>query len=234
MRRRNSSSSCLSQNCPPSPVPAVKCPFVMPWAATRCFQRGPRHHKGAFHRRHGRRWAVLRQAATRRVPPSHHGVLGAWYSRFRHRPMPAFWPAGNTARGDTQLAGVEGLRQVMAQLAGVALPLEAWERQILPARLPGFDPEDLADLCRSGDLVWSAVGNDGRVADGMPRDPGRVPRNPRVRSFAGAMAASSSRRRTRRAQGQGRGAEPRAARPCASTSREKAPPSTASWRTDAA
>ncbi len=107
--------------------------------------------------------------------------------------------------GDTQLAGVEGLRQVMAQLAGVALPLEAWERQILPARLPGFDPEDLADLCRSGDLVWSAVGNDGRVADGMPRDPAGCHAIRGSASFAGAMAASSSRRRTRRAQVRARG-----------------------------
>jgi ATP-dependent Lhr-like helicase len=84
---------------------------------------------------------------------------------------------------DTQLTGVEGLRQVMAQLAGIALPLETWERQVLPARLPGFGAEDLAGLCLSGELVWSGVGSDARVPDGMVRDPGKMPRNPRIRFF---------------------------------------------------
>ena len=75
------------------------------------------------------------------------------------------------------LLGWQGLRQdegdrggsplqgVMEQLRGAALPGIAWERDILPARVPGFQPAALAALCESGEWVWSASGQDPRRAD---------------------------------------------------------------------
>ena len=75
------------------------------------------------------------------------------------------------------LLGWQGLRQdggdrggsplqaIMEQLRGAALPGIAWERDILPARVPGFQPAALAALCESGEWVWSASGQDPRRAD---------------------------------------------------------------------
>jgi ATP-dependent helicase Lhr and Lhr-like helicase len=57
-----------------------------------------------------------------------------------------------------RLAGPEGLRRIMQQLSGAALPGVVWERDILPARLSDYDPTDLDALCQSGELVWVAVG----------------------------------------------------------------------------
>ena len=56
------------------------------------------------------------------------------------------------------------LQTVMEQLRGAALPGIAWERDILPARVPGFQPAALAALCESGEWVWSASGQDPRRA----------------------------------------------------------------------
>ncbi len=51
----------------------------------------------------------------------------------------------------------DGLRLVMEQLRGLALPLRTWEREVLPVRLPNFRPAHLDALVQGGDLVWAAV-----------------------------------------------------------------------------
>jgi len=61
--------------------------------------------------------------------------------------------------------GARPLSAVMEQLRGAALPGMVWERDILPARVPGFQPAALAALCESGEWVWSASGQDPRRAD---------------------------------------------------------------------
>jgi ATP-dependent Lhr-like helicase len=55
-----------------------------------------------------------------------------------------------------RLAGADGLRGVLEQLRGVALPHTVWERDVLPARLIDFDAGALDALCQSGELVWVA------------------------------------------------------------------------------
>ena len=72
------------------------------------------------------------------------------------------WQGLRQDRGDH--AG-SPLQKVMEQLRGAALPGIAWERDILPARVPGFQPAALAALCESGEWVWSASGQDPRRAD---------------------------------------------------------------------
>src|SRR5207253_1290208 len=72
-----------------------------------------------------------------------------------------------------QLAGADGLRQVMEQLRGLALPLRTWEQEVLPARLPGYHAGDLDALVHTGDLVWAAV----------PSTAGYDARRARVRFF---------------------------------------------------
>jgi ATP-dependent helicase Lhr and Lhr-like helicase len=50
--------------------------------------------------------------------------------------------------------GPEALAAVLAQLAGFAAPAAAWEGEILPARVAGYDPAWLDALCLSGRFVW--------------------------------------------------------------------------------
>ncbi|PWU21091.1 MAG: DEAD/DEAH box helicase [Candidatus Rokuibacteriota bacterium] len=55
------------------------------------------------------------------------------------------------------------LREALVPLQGLALPVALWESEILPRRVPGYRPEQLDQLCASGELVWVGAGLD-RVA----------------------------------------------------------------------
>ncbi|MEZ4360520.1 MAG: DEAD/DEAH box helicase [Kofleriaceae bacterium] len=57
------------------------------------------------------------------------------------------------ARG-TQLLGSGGLERVIEQLGGWETAAGAWEREVLPARLCGYDPAWLDQLCLTGQVVW--------------------------------------------------------------------------------
>ena len=65
-------------------------------------------------------------------------------------------------------SGHEGLLSVIDQLAGVSLPLSAWESQVLPARLPDYTESLLDAAMASGEVVWSGHGRLGG-ADGWVR-----------------------------------------------------------------
>ncbi len=57
----------------------------------------------------------------------------------------------------TQLHGREGIREVIGQLQGLELPAQAWERDILPARIALYNPDDLEALCLSGEVAWGRL-----------------------------------------------------------------------------
>jgi len=50
--------------------------------------------------------------------------------------------------------GPEALLGVLRQLEGCAIAAAAWEKEILPARLRGYQPNLLDQLCASGRIVW--------------------------------------------------------------------------------
>jgi ATP-dependent Lhr-like helicase len=56
-----------------------------------------------------------------------------------------------------QLHGRDGVRHVVAQLQGLELPGPAWERDVLPARIAGYDPADLEQLCLAGEVAWGRL-----------------------------------------------------------------------------
>ncbi len=64
----------------------------------------------------------------------------------------------------TQLRGRDGLRLVIGQLQGLELPGPAWEQDILPARIAGYDADDLEALCLAGEVAW------GRLTPALPAD----------------------------------------------------------------
>jgi len=55
------------------------------------------------------------------------------------------------------------LRRIVAQLQGLLLPAEAWERDVLPSRVPGYLPLWLDQLFVAGELHWAA-GLGGKLA----------------------------------------------------------------------
>jgi ATP-dependent Lhr-like helicase len=64
-------------------------------------------------------------------------------------------------------AGIDRLREVLVPLQGLALPIETWERDVLPRRTGAYSQSWLDSLCASGELVWvgaGASGRSGRVA----------------------------------------------------------------------
>jgi len=78
--------------------------------------------------------------------------LPAWQGVDRH-------PAGG--------AGIDRLRDVLVPLQGLALPVEIWERDVLPRRTGAYSQTWLDSLCASGEVVWvgaGPLGRSGRVA----------------------------------------------------------------------
>ncbi|MGC2375327.1 MAG: DEAD/DEAH box helicase, partial [Solirubrobacteraceae bacterium] len=63
--------------------------------------------------------------------------------------------------------GVERLREVLVPLQGLALPVAAWERDVLASRTGSYSPSWLDTLCVSGEVVWVGAGS-------LGRDSGRV------------------------------------------------------------
>src|SRR5262249_2648924 len=112
---------------------------------------------------------------------------------------------------NTQLIGAEGLARVIEQLQGFETAAGAWEREVLPARLHGYDQTWLDQLCLAGQGVWCRLSprrpapqpatepatHDevadgsvaGMVADGEPRtDADAASRSPDLRPDRGRRA----------------------------------------------
>jgi ATP-dependent helicase Lhr and Lhr-like helicase len=78
--------------------------------------------------------------------------------------MPS-WQRIDRYRRGSQLrdgGGVERLREVLVPLQALALPVAAWERDLLPARCGSYSPSWMDALCASGELVWVGAGSLGR------------------------------------------------------------------------
>jgi ATP-dependent Lhr-like helicase len=70
-------------------------------------------------------------------------------------------------QGATHAGGVERLREALVALQGLALPVGAWERDVLARRTGSYSPSWLDALCASGEVVWVGAGT-------LGRDSGRV------------------------------------------------------------
>jgi ATP-dependent Lhr-like helicase len=57
----------------------------------------------------------------------------------------------------TQREGRKGLLAVVEHLQGFELGAGAWEDAVFPARVAGYRPEWLDDLCLSGEVVWGRL-----------------------------------------------------------------------------
>ncbi|HKT17478.1 MAG TPA: hypothetical protein VJR47_05515, partial [Stellaceae bacterium] len=55
---------------------------------------------------------------------------------------------------DSRMEGPDAVEAVLAQLEGFEAAAGAWESEILPARVVGYEPAWLDDLCLSGRVAW--------------------------------------------------------------------------------
>ncbi len=58
---------------------------------------------------------------------------------------------------DARMEGPEAAETIIAQLEGFEAPAGAWETEILPARLAGYEPAWLDDQCLSGRIAWARL-----------------------------------------------------------------------------
>jgi ATP-dependent Lhr-like helicase len=93
-------------------------------------------------------------------------VDGETFARF----LLAWHGLGRYGQSDLSLRGAavaSAVRKSLAQLQGLPLPAESWERDILPARVPGYQPLALDQLCATGQLHWGALPG-GKLAFYLP------------------------------------------------------------------
>ncbi len=57
----------------------------------------------------------------------------------------------------TQLAGLQGLREIIRQCQGLELPAKLWERDIFAKRVRDYDAGMLDRLCLSGEVAWGRL-----------------------------------------------------------------------------
>jgi ATP-dependent Lhr-like helicase len=58
---------------------------------------------------------------------------------------------------NAQVSGPDALAGIIAQLEGFEAPAAAWETELLPARVAGYEISWLDDLCLAGRVVWSRM-----------------------------------------------------------------------------
>ncbi len=70
----------------------------------------------------------------------------------------------------TERHGRSGLVAVIEQLQGFEVPAGGWEDQVLPARIAGYRPDLLDQLCQSGVVAWGRLRARGQSGeDGLDR-----------------------------------------------------------------
>ncbi len=60
--------------------------------------------------------------------------------------------------------GTARLRDVLAPLQGLVLPVDLIERDLLPRRVPRYRPALLDELCAAGEIVWAGAGEGGAAS----------------------------------------------------------------------
>jgi ATP-dependent Lhr-like helicase len=84
-------------------------------------------------------------ALRKQVEPVSAAVFMRWLLRWQH-----------LAAG-TQVFGERGTLEVLHQLQGFEAPANAWEREILSARIANYDPKVLDQLCLTGAVGWGRL-----------------------------------------------------------------------------
>jgi ATP-dependent helicase Lhr and Lhr-like helicase len=95
--------------------------------------------------------AKLRKEVEPAPPSAFAAFLPGWQRADRAAAGGSAGRAGRPARTDA-------VYEVVAQLAGAAVPASALETLVLPGRLPGYSPALLDELTAAGEVVWAGAG----------------------------------------------------------------------------
>ncbi|HXQ90075.1 MAG TPA: DEAD/DEAH box helicase [Acidimicrobiales bacterium] len=83
-----------------------------------------------------------------------------------------------------QRQGRAGVLAVVDQLQGFEIPAGAWEEEVLPARVEGYQHRWLEDLCHAGELVWGRLSLRPADAEGAERRGSATPSRATPVTFA--------------------------------------------------
>jgi len=81
----------------------------------------------------------------REIEPVAASDLVRFYLRWQH------------AAPGSRLHGARGVAEAVGQMQGFHAAAGAWEREILPARVAGYEPALLDQLCLSGEVAWGRL-----------------------------------------------------------------------------
>jgi ATP-dependent Lhr-like helicase len=98
------------------------------------------------------RWCsrrLLEQARRRELAQARKQIEAVDLSRFS-----SFVQQWQHVDSAARLSGDDGTMRGIRQLYGLARPAEQWEREYLPARVDGYDPDVLSRLLALGEMVW--------------------------------------------------------------------------------
>jgi ATP-dependent helicase Lhr and Lhr-like helicase len=91
---------------------------------------------------------------------------------------------------DARMEGPDALEGVVTQLEGFEAPAAAWESEILPARVAGYERAWLDDLCLAGRMTWRRLRPRSKQnGDGRPAPVRTTPITLLVRRHAGLWVA---------------------------------------------
>jgi ATP-dependent Lhr-like helicase len=93
---------------------------------------------------------------------------------------------------DTRMEGPDALEVLVRQLEGFEAAAGAWETEILPARLDGYEPAWLDDQCLAGRIVWARLRPRNGRANGNVTPVRTTPIALLARRHAGHWASLSS------------------------------------------
>jgi len=79
---------------------------------------------------------------------------------------------------ETRMEGPDALEVLVRRLEGYEAPAGAWETEILPARLDGYEPSWLDDQCLAGRIAWARLRPRGPRPNGVERNATPVRKTP--------------------------------------------------------
>ena len=109
-----------------------------------------------------------------------------------------FLPLWQRVSPATRMEGPDAVDEIVGQLEGFEAAAAAWEAEILPARIAGYEPAWLDDRCLAGRLAWARLRPRNGRANGAEGRPGPVRTTPitllarRHAAQWGSLSASES------------------------------------------
>jgi len=101
---------------------------------------------------------------------------------------------------EARLEGPDAIPAIVALLEGFEAPASAWETEILPARITGYEPTWLDDMCLAGRLGWARLTTGAKVGSPVRTTPITLLARRHVAFWTALTGSASSAQPSGRAQ----------------------------------